>query len=113
MKGKRIIVVVCLAIQVAICFYCSLLAYLLSVWFVDDSVAVQMQSNGWVRVGVMRFGQGTVGAGIVAAATFAWNRYVLRFSTRRARWVALPTFLLIVASSLAGVVRFVWTRPFM
>jgi hypothetical protein len=113
MKGKRITVAVSLAIQIALCLYCSLMAFLLSVWFVDDGVAVQMQSSGWVRVGMVRFGQSLTLALIFAAGTFAWNRHVLRLSPRIVRWVALPAFLLIVASSLLGVARFVWTRPFM
>jgi hypothetical protein len=113
MKGKRIIVAVCLAAQTAMCLYCSLMAFLLSIWFVDDSVAVQMQASDWMRVGMMRFGQSLIVAAIVAALMFAWNRYILRLSVRVARWLALPAFLLIVFSSLAGVVRFVWTRPFM
>jgi len=106
MKGKQIIVVVCLATQAAICLYLSLLAYFLSAGSGSVSIAGRAQSSGWVRVGVMRFGQCMIGAGIFAAATFAWNRYLLRLSPRVVRWLALPTFLLIVASSLVGVVRF-------
>jgi len=113
MKGKRVSVTICLAAQAAICLYCCLLAFLFSVWFVDDSVAARMQPSDWLRTGAMRFGEWLIFAGILGAGTFAWNRYILRLSLRVARWVALPAFLLIVTSSLVGVVLFVWTRPFM
>jgi hypothetical protein len=70
-------------------------------------VAAQIQTSDWVRMGIIHFGECLIIAAIVAAAIFAWNRYLLRLPVRVAGWVALPAFLLIITSSLVGVGRFV------
>lgn len=72
-----------------------------------------MRASDWMRMGAIRFGECVILGAIVAAGLFAWNRYLLRLPRQVVRWVSLPAFLMIVASSLIGAVRFVWTRPFM
>jgi hypothetical protein len=94
--------------------YLSLLAFLLSGWMVDDSVAFRMTDADWLVAGCLRFI-----VGLLAAAAFAC---VTAFVHRRLGWGAargvLPRVPLLLAGCIAlasglGATLFVIDRPFM
>ena len=115
MTGKPISILI-LAAEVMAAAYLALMAWLLSVWMVDDSVAFQMTEADWWLVGVRRFG--------VACAVALGYAGVLWLINRR--WVApclgpsrlilfAPAVLggVVVAAAAVGVATFVTTKPYM
>lgn len=93
--------------------YVSLIAYLMSVWHVDDGEAFRMTDADWLLAGICRF----LGWSLVAAG-FAC---VVRFANRRCGLVHGPGFLslapvlmacLIALASGFGATMFVIDRPF-
>jgi hypothetical protein len=113
--GKPISILI-LAAEVMAAAYLALMAWLLSVWMVDDSVAFQMTEADWWLVGARRLG--------VACAVALGYAGVLWLINRR--WVApcfgpsrlilfAPAVLggVVAAAAAVGVATFVTTKPYM
>jgi cytochrome c oxidase assembly factor CtaG len=97
--------------------YLTLMAYLLSAWFVDDSQAATMTDRDWLVSGLISFVTFVVVALVFAGVVYLAGRLTLKPEQQRwplLRW--LPSVLLalpIVVASAAGAYEFITTKPFM
>lgn len=67
---KRFIVIVLLVLELSILGYAALMAWLLSVWFLDDHVASQMSPVDWWFEASERFVICVLGAAFFAVVTY-------------------------------------------
>ncbi|MCA8974829.1 MAG: hypothetical protein KDC98_08905 [Planctomycetes bacterium] len=115
MTTKPISILV-LAAEAAVAAYLMFMAWLLSAWMVDDSVALQMTEADWWLVGARRFGVACVVAIVYAGIVHLTNRRWVAPCFGSSRFVALVPAMLggaVAAAAAIGAVTFVATKPYM
>lgn len=113
---KKPISILILAAEAAAAAYLTLMAWLLSVWMVDDSVAFQMTEADWWLVGVRRFGVACVVAVGYAGILYLINRRWVAPCFGSTRFIALTPAVLggaVAAAAAVGAATFVATKPYM
>jgi len=93
--------------------YLSLIAYLMGVWMVGDSVAFRMTSSDWYVEGAKRFAEVCVLAAVSAAVAHLFNRWAFRSRMAAARLLSVLVFSAICVSGLVGAVEFAVKKPYM
>jgi hypothetical protein len=115
--GAIIVRVVAFVLQLAGVAYASLIAWLMSVWMVDDSWAVHASDADWWVAAGKRVALGLIGAAIVGGVLFVFNRALVHWKlaspTARPLRAALLGTTVVAIASIAGAVIFVVERPFM
>lgn len=106
-----------LVLELAVLAYGTLMAWLLSAWFLDDAVAAGLQPSGWWSIAAERFVVCAVASVLAALCVWGANRWLARVGGHpSSRW-PLATAVLFVAfptgASLAGAIQFGVTKPFM
>lgn len=113
----RILIVCAGALEFAALCYVTFVAWIVSVWFLDDAMVETMQDADWWAIAVQRFLLCLVAAGILAGFVFVVNRWLARLLKQSASRLPLNVaklFLLLPAvASFAGAIQFVTTRPYM
>jgi hypothetical protein len=93
------------------------IAFLLSGWMIDDSVAFRLAESGWRGIAIRRVAFWAVIGLVSWAAIVGVNRLLMplfRLQARRASfWLGSCVAIAIVARSAAGAVSFVRERPFL
>jgi hypothetical protein len=112
---KRVLVVIALLAECLGALYAAFATWLLSDWFISDSLAFRLDSVGWFRIGGIRLLYALALASTVSLLVYLLNRHVLaRLGPpplfRRLHWYAGG---LVAIAGLAGVTRFVVERPYM
>jgi hypothetical protein len=114
---KRLSLVVLLVLEVPAVAYVSVIAWLTSVWFLDDQAASQMNAADWWLVASKRLGICVIGAACFAAVVYLGTRLAVgRAGTKRNRAPvvnAAVVFVVVVVASLAGALQFAITKPYM
>lgn len=113
----RLLIACALVLELAALCYPTLMAWLLSVWFLDDAAAAEMQSSDWWGIAAERLLLCTVAALLAAGCIYAVNRWVARVAGRPAsRWPLVTAGLFAafpIGASLAGALQFGVTKPFL
>lgn len=105
-----------LVIELAVLGYGTLMAWLLSAWFLDDAVAAGMQPTDWWSIAAERFVSCALVSVFAATCVSVVNRWLARVNQWSGRWPLVTTALFVVlpvGASLAGVIQFGLTKPFM
>lgn len=115
-KHLKIITAIFLIVQLLILAYLTFIAYWLSTWFIDDSVAFSITESEWTKIAAIRVIQfGVVALVFSGILHFANNilfrKIGIRKSTRLSLIVSSIVFLSILISSIAGAIQFVIEKP--
>jgi hypothetical protein len=91
--------------------YLGFIAFMMSAWMIDDSLAFRLTERGWTWIAVQRVALwSVVGLAcwliIVGVNRFAMPRVGLK-ARRSSFWLGLAVALAIVGASIAGAIRFV------
>ena len=118
MKALRVIALTVLVLgETALAAYLSMVAWLLSVWMVEDSEAFQMTASDWLWTGVARFAEWFLVGAILGIVLSQANKYAgRRLLVRSVFWLALIGWLVgvgVIVASAAGAIEFVRTKPYM
>lgn len=113
----RLFIACALVLELAALCYGTLMAWFVSVWFLDDAVAVEMHPNDWWAIAGERFALCTLAAALVACCILLINRWLARVVGQPAsRWPLVTAALFMalpVCASLAGALQFGFTKPYM
>jgi hypothetical protein len=113
----RLLVACALVLELAALCYGTLMAWLLSAWFLDDAIAAEMKPNDWWAVAAGRLVVCTVVALLAAGCILLVNRWLARVAGQpSSRWPLVTAKLFVVfpiGASLAGALQFGMTKPYM
>ncbi len=97
--------------------YASFVIYLLSSWFLDDSVAFSMSEIEWYITGGVRLSKGIIYAVLFGVVLFFINKFILnklRISKKKlSLYISVCFSAVIILASLIGCVQFITTKPYM
>jgi hypothetical protein len=116
LSGK-VIAIFLLASELGSACYLTFMSWLLSSWFIDDSIAFRMTNIDWYKDGAHRF---AIAVGVAIAfgfATYIINGLILKnLFEHRSRfrfWISVGFAVAIGIAGLAGSIEFIITKPFM
>jgi hypothetical protein len=93
------------------------MAYVMSGWMIDDSLAFRLQPEGWTRIAIERAAVWFAIALAFWAGIVFLNRLImprLGLNPRRGSfWLGLTAATCIFLCAVAGAIRFVHDKPFM
>jgi len=112
---KKPVLIIAFLIECFGTLYVAFVTWLLSDWFITDSLAFRLNTAGWIRIGGIRLVYALAVAGVASLLIYLVNRFVLeRFAPpslpRKLHWYAGGV---IAVAGLIGVIRFVVGRPYM
>ena len=76
----KIITAIILVIELLILAYLAFMAYWLSVWFIDDSLAFSIADNEWTKIAVFRVLQISIVGFMFSGITYLLNNYLFKKS---------------------------------
>lgn len=110
----RILLCLC---QFAAVAYVTLLAWLMSGWFANDSWAAGASDADWLLIAGQRAAAGLLAAALVGGILLGVNhlfaRWRLTFPMLRPTWIAWIGAATVGSASLVGAITFDVVRPFM
>lgn len=114
---QRIAIGLVLAAEALGLTYAVAMAWLMSGWFLDDHVAASMLPHEWWIVAAQRVAFWSVAAVLLSLLTYGIGHLVARalgVNFERPRVItAIPVFVAVEASAIAGALQFALTRPFL
>ncbi|MEA2488666.1 MAG: hypothetical protein QOH21_458 [Acidobacteriota bacterium] len=113
----RLFVACVLIVETAALCYGTLMAWLLSIWFLDDTVVAAMQPADWWTIAAERVVICAAVALPAAICILVVNRWLARVAGQTSsRWPLVTAGLfaaLPVGASLTGALQFGITKPYM
>ena len=112
---KKLMLIIAFLAECLGALYAAFVTWLLSDWFITDSLAFRLDSAGWFRIGGIRLVYALAVACTVSLVIYVANRFVFaRLAPpslpRRLHWYAGGV---IAVAGLAGVIQFIVERPYM
>jgi len=93
--------------------YLILIAYLIGVWMMNDSVAFRMTPADWYLEALTRFGQSSIVAALLGIPSHYFNRWAFRSRPTIGMVLTWVAFGSVSISGLLGAVEFAVTKPYM
>lgn len=115
---KKIIPHTVVAIELILTIYLGFIAYIISSWFIDDSVAVTLIDNDWNMIATRRIINFLIIGAIFAISTFFINKHLFsRFAqikkNKTSIIISTLIFFMIIIPSIIGAIEFATKKPFM
>jgi hypothetical protein len=113
----RFLIACTLVLELAALCYGTLMAWLVSVWFLDDAAAAGMRPADWWVIAAKRLVVCAFAAMLTAGCVLPVNRWLARIAGQTAsRWPLVTARLFVVSpvcASVVGAIQFGITKPFM
>jgi uncharacterized membrane protein len=113
----NVVAVVAFVAEVAVAIYLTVVAWLMSGWFVDDSWAARASNADWIKTAVVRFLACFIVGVIAGLGAWGLNRWLAAKGARIPKMVpAVSGGILgtsIVVASAIGSIQFLIDRPWL
>lgn len=112
----KIITAIILIVELVMLAYLAFMAYWLSVWFIDDSLAFSIAEKEWTKIAIFRVLQVSIVAFIFSGVTYLLNNYLFKksfnISKKKTLILSIIIFLSILIPSIVGGIQFAIEKPF-
>lgn len=115
-RSLKITILIVFLLELLALIYLTFIAYWLSYWLIDDSVAFSMNQTEWVKIAIYRMFIFSIIAIIFSVICYFISKYLLNKneiikSKRIAIINSIIVFLSILVSSMIGGIKFITEKP--
>lgn len=116
MTKWRVVAFVFATAQVGLVCYIAFVAWLMSGWFIDDSIAFRLSDVGWWQIAAKRVIDWSLVSAAVGLVAFVANRAIFArcgYTHRAAIVLSGAVAAIPLLGSIAGSTKFILDRPFL
>ncbi|WDE96330.1 hypothetical protein PQO03_11480 [Lentisphaera profundi] len=100
--------------ELAFLGYLTLMAYLICIWMIDDSLAFELTTLGWIIIGLKRLIICLTASVIISFLLYQFNKVILNeIKTETHKKICIVYASIISISAIIGSIIFIIKKPYM